>query len=152
MSVIALGNAFASELHRSALKQRGFKKKARTFTCEHADYTEMLQIQGSDWNSGQVPWLFYINIRVRFNNLPSSFASRGAKYDADGRIERIVLLAPPRFELTNENLHQMVALIAKFSVEASARLPELLLPIRGRASQGLYSPIPLPETWQSGDA
>lgn len=151
MSVRTLGNRFASELHATSLKARGYKKSGGTFTCERDDYVEMIQIQGSDWNSGEEPWLFYINVRVRFNNLPNSFASRGSKYDADGRLERIVVDAPSRFELTSENISDMVSYVADLTAQASAKLPELLVAIHGRASQGLFSPIPLANSWRESD-
>lgn len=152
MSARALGRALASELHRAALKRRGFKKFRNTFSREHDEYVEMLRLQGSGWNSGAAPWMFYVNISVRFKNLPGSLASQGSKYDADGRIERIVQEAPARFELTGQNFNEVVALLASLSEKASALLPELLVPVRERASRGLYSSIPVPGTGIVGEA
>ncbi|MDR7376068.1 hypothetical protein J2X19_000726 [Rhodoferax ferrireducens] len=152
MTVHALGKALASDLHRVALKGRGFKKSGNTFSREHEDYVEMLQIRGSDWNSGAEPWMFYVNVSVRFTNLTNSFASQGSKYDADGRIDRIVLEAPGRFELTRQNLNEVTSMLASLSEKASHLLPGLLVPVRERASHGLYSPIPVPATWLAGQA
>ena len=147
MSVKVLGDSFTSELHRIAMKPRGFKKAGRIFTYERDDYIEQLQIQGSHWNSGDEPWMFYINIRVRFKGLPNSFASKGTHYDADGRLEGLIPEAPPRFDLTAATLNRTVAEVAQFAAEASLRLPDVLPPIRKRASRGLFSPLPLPDTW-----
>jgi hypothetical protein len=93
----------------------------------------MLQVQGSDWNSGAEPWLFYVNMRVRFIDLPAETTRADAKYHADGRIERIVADAPPRYDLTSDNFTETVALVASFAEMAGNRLPELLPVIRERA-------------------
>lgn len=147
MSVRELGKAFASELHRAALKERGFRKSGNTFTIERNDYVEMLQIQGSSWNSGDEPWVFYVNLAVRFKGIPNSASSRGVSYDADARIGRIVSDAPDQFELTAVGLANLVASVAAFSEEASRRLPPLLEPARARAARGQCTPLPLPDTW-----
>jgi hypothetical protein len=152
MSVHAPGRALAFELHRAALKKRGFKKFRNTFSREHDEYVEMLRIQGSGWKYGADPWTFHVNISVRFKNLPGSLASQGSKFDADSRIERIVQEAPARFQLTEQNFNEVVALLASLSEKASARLPDLLPPIRERASRGLYSSIPVPGTWLPGQS
>jgi hypothetical protein len=44
-------------------------------------------------------------------------------------------------------LANTVASVASLSEEASRRLPPLLEPARVRAARGLYTPLPLPETW-----
>lgn len=147
MSVRELGKAFASELHRAALKERGFRKSGNTFSIERNDYVEMLQIQGSSWNSGEEPWVFYINLAVCFKGIANSASARGIKYDADARIRSIVPDAPHQFELTAVELANMVASVAALSEEASRRLPPLLEPARARAARGLYTPLPLPDTW-----
>lgn len=151
MSVRTLGKTLASELHRAALKPRGFKKSGNTFTLERDDYVEMLQIQGSNWNSGAEPWTFYVNVLVRFKNLANSYASTGYEYDADGRIDKIVPDAPPRFEVTEQNLAELAMVLAGLSAQASLLLPELLGPVRERASRGFYSPIPVPASWLTGE-
>jgi hypothetical protein len=112
----------------------------------------MLRIQGGGLNSGADPWVFYVNVSVRFKNLPGSLASQGSKYDADTRIERIVQEAPARFELTEQNFNEVVALLARLSEKASALLPDLLVPVRERASRGLYSSIPVPGSCLAGEA
>lgn len=152
MSVRALGTAFASELHRAALKARGFKKSGNTFCIERDGYAEILQIQGSSWNSGTEPWSFYVNVRVRFNGLPSSPVSQGLPYDADGRIERIVPEAPHRFDLTTQNFAETVTLLSTLIEKLSIQLPNLLEPVRKRATLGLVSPLPVPATWQEEDS
>jgi hypothetical protein len=124
------------------MKARGFKKCGRTFSCERTGYIEMLGIQGSSWNSGDEPWIFYVNVDVRFTDLPLESAAAGAKYHASGRLERIVGAAPPQYELTRDNLSQTVALVARLAEASSDRLPELLPVVRDRACRGFYSCIP----------
>jgi hypothetical protein len=62
-------SAALSHLHRSVLKPQGFLKKAGTFSRAHAEYTELFNIQASNWNG---PWgkCFYVNCGLKFSDLP----------------------------------------------------------------------------------
>jgi hypothetical protein len=143
MSMKPLGNVFAGELHRRVLKPRGFAKAARTFTRKHADYIEVIQIQGSNWNSDDEVWSFYVNILASFHDIPFRDFSVGPRYHASGRLHEIVPEAPSAFDLTALNMNDLVVEIGHFSAEAGERLPKLLIPVRERANSGLLSFIPL---------
>lgn len=147
MPVKSLGDIFGTSLHRAILKARGYTKVGRTFRCERQDFTEMLMIQGSSWNSGVEPWEFYIDVLVAFPDIPLRPTIRGANYHAKGRIDAIVADAPPSFQLRANDLDRLVVEVGQLATEASIRLPELLRPIQARARQGLFSPIPLPDSW-----
>ena len=152
MSVRSLGTTFASRLHREYLQPLSFKKPGNTFSRVKPGYLEMFNLQGSDWNSGQEPWLFYVNVRVSFTDLAAdSLPAHLTKYQADGRLNRIVE-APPSFELTAANVEELLHDVAKLIVQASNCLPGLLPPIRARAACGLFSAIPHPSTWERPDA
>jgi hypothetical protein len=152
MTVRSLGTALASKLHAEHLKVLGFKKSGATFSRARNGYVESLNLQGSSWNSGEEPWLFYVNIRVLFTDLPDVTEKvRNMKYHAEGRLESIVPESPSRFELTAANLGEIVGQVSVLSQSASARLPGLLAPLRSRASRGLYAPIPLPAAWAATD-
>jgi hypothetical protein len=148
MSVKSLGDAFARELHRNILKPRGYTKVARVFQCERQGYIEYIQIQGSSWNSGEEPWEFYVNVSVLFPDIHHISFARGIKYHGSGRLDGLVSGAPPSFDLTATNLDQLVSEIGQFISEASQRLPELLPPVLRRASEGFFSPLPVPDTWR----
>jgi hypothetical protein len=147
MSVRALGDAFAQQLHRSELKLHGFTKRQRVFRRVRLDYVEAVDIQGSDWNSGVEPWVFYLNIHVYLLDVAIRDPSRMARYHASGRIDRLVPIAPRDFELTVANFNQLVLEIGPLINEASQKIPQLLPAVRARALQGLWSPLPVPDNW-----
>jgi len=146
MTVRALGTRFASSLHAERFKRLGFKKTGSTCSRARDGYVESINIQGSDWNSGDEPWLFYVNIRVQCLGLPD-LPNAQRRYHADGRLSSIVAESPGRFELTSSNLGELVTEVGGLCEAACEALPALLAPIRARAERGLYSFIPLPDTW-----
>jgi hypothetical protein len=152
VSVASLGHAFASDLHRGSMKPRGFRKSGHTFSRTLPGFVEMLQIQGSTWNSGQEPWHFYLNVMVRFPNVNVPWATGTSAAHADGRLESIVPNAPAAFDLTQSNYQELLTLVAHLSEVASSVLPELLPPAHERALRGLYSPLPVPTSWLAGAA
>lgn len=154
MPVRNLGSDLASELHRSHLKSLGFRKERSTFARERADHVEVFDIQGSQWNSGGEPWRFYLNVGVHFPDVPLDVDSRGIwrGVHALGRIEAIVPGAPESFEVDSSSVQGVARKLADLIVAASERLPALLERPRSRAQKGLASPLPVPDTWNDGDA
>lgn len=146
MTVRDLGTKFAAQLHSECFKAAGFTKRGATFSRAQSSHVELINIQGSSWNSGEEPWIFYINIRVHFPELPAR-TNANVAYHAEGRLNRIVSGAPPQFELTRSNFGDLVAEIGSLSQAACAALPHHLALLRARASRGLFSPIPVPDGW-----
>jgi hypothetical protein len=60
-----------SALHQAVLKPLGFHKKSATFSREHADYTELFNVQASQWNG---PWgrSFVVNCGLVFRDLTTA--------------------------------------------------------------------------------
>jgi len=61
---------FFSRLHAEVLKPQGFTKNRWTFTKKYEGYSLAFQFQGSNWNSADEPWRFYINTGIQFADLP----------------------------------------------------------------------------------
>ena len=154
MTARALGAALATELHRSHLRPAGFRKKGATFSRPRQGYIELFNIQGSDWNSGEEPWRFYLNARVCFSDLgPLNGGKLTAQYfHAEGRSNRLLPGTPPHFDVSQQTVEQVARELATLILRMSEALPALLKPVRSRALAGLYSPLPLPDTWQDGPA
>ncbi|RTL22238.1 MAG: DUF4304 domain-containing protein [Burkholderiales bacterium] len=146
MTVRDLGTKFATQLHIECFKAEGFTKRGSTFSRDQGSHVELINIQGSDWNSGEEPWIFYINIRVRFPELTPQGSAKMAHH-AEGRLNRIVCGAPPQFELTRSNFGDLVVEVGSLCQAACAALPHHLALLRARACRGLFSPIPVPDGW-----
>jgi hypothetical protein len=144
--------AFASLLHREALKSRGFKKTSAVFTREAADYVEIFQIQASSWNTSEEPSRFYVNVGVRFLGPNFGEAGSGNKPHAQGRLEAIVSDAPSEFVLGETDPQALVLAIAHHIDVACAKLPTVVGRARERAREGLFSPLPVPDAWLGGAA
>jgi hypothetical protein len=148
MSERKVGDALAAHLQVSVLKALGFRKSGHSFWRERIGYIELFAIQGSSWNSGAEPWLFYLNVRVRFSEIVPLRGTTGASaYHADGRIEGIVSSAPTRFEVSSNNVAQVASDLGSLIVLASEALPSLLPVAKMRAERGLFSPLPVPRSW-----
>jgi hypothetical protein len=148
MSVKKLGDELCSLLHRTQLKSNGFKKNGRTYFRDQGEYVEHFNIQGSSWNSGEEPWHFYINVMVALKDIQPKVDGSQFKYHGDGRLESIILTAPGAYDLTRANLEATSVEIAAQILAASEAIPQLLGPVRARATRGLLSPLPVPATWE----
>jgi hypothetical protein len=149
MSVRNLGGAVASELYQSHLKALGFRKERSTFTRHRNGYVELFHISGSQWNAGDEPWLFYLEVGVQFDEIPPRAGARGIwrRVHALGRIGKLVPGAPESFEVNSSSVAPVSQDLAALVAVASERLPNLLERVRVRARKGLASPLPVPDTW-----
>lgn len=140
MSVSALGKQLGTCLHQEFLRKSGFRKSGATLYRDCEGYRELYTIQGSSWNSGEEPWEFYLNVGVQLPGVefagskPPTLSSRHAEGRSASCVEVVVT--------------ELAALIA----DCSAALPMLLPPVRARAAAGLWSPLPVPTTWDQSDA
>jgi hypothetical protein len=57
---------YVDSLQAAVFKQRGYRKLRHTFRKEDTHYTLAFQLQGSDWNSSDSPWRFYLNVGIHF--------------------------------------------------------------------------------------
>src|SRR5262245_33638622 len=106
-----IGDSFASRLHQLLLKPEGFKKKGKIFSRFHADYGEHYNLQGSAWNSADLPWRFYVNCGISFpaaSNPPKGAGMWGVSH-AHGRLEILVPDSPKEFDLTEENFEELLS-------------------------------------------
>jgi hypothetical protein len=138
---------FFSDLHRTALKQVGFKKEKHRFNREIEGRTEIIDFQGSNWNSKGEAWRFYINVGVGFNGIPTCGKSLWRHAHAVGRIGAIIPNAPTHFDLDEKSYPHLIKAIPVMLDEALDRFPEILPKAYERAQKGLLSLLPVPSTW-----
>ena len=122
----------------------GFKKQGRNYLRNSFSYIECVSIQGSSWNSGYEPWHFYVNVSVALNDIPLREKS---KFHAGGRLEALVPEAAYAFDLTERNLESLAREISDYIKIGCSRIPDTLDNIMPRALLGLYSPLPVPQSW-----
>lgn len=147
MSVRKLGDEFCSLLHRTQLKAKGFKKNGRIYLRDQGAYVEYFGIQGSSWNSGEEPWQFYINVMIKFKNTALAIGGAEYKYHAEGRLESIHSQAPYAYDLHASNRDALTLPVAAYILAASDAIPPLLEPVKSRVARGLYSVLPVPDSW-----
>jgi len=70
-----------------------------------------------------------------------------SKYHADGRLESLALTAPPAYDLSSSNFELLADELFSYIKQACDEIPNALDDVRQRAEAGLYSPLPVPETW-----
>ena len=128
---------FFSELQKQHLKQLGYKKERRTFSRELPEYIERIQFQGSQWNSADTPWRFYINVGIQFRDLPRRHPDRDfPNTHAHGRIENLVSTGGGFFELTEQNAKEMLENISTLVTKASNALPQVALATYEKCKEG----------------
>ena len=140
---------FFTELHKTTMKPLGFRKERHRFVRENGDRTEIVDFQGSSWNSREGPWRFYINIAIGFHDVPHK-AGKGlwSCAHACGRIGALVKDASPHFDLDDKSYSTLMHMIPELIAAAMAALPPVLPRAHERARQGfLFSPLPVPGTW-----
>lgn len=114
-------------------------------------YVLHFQIEGSSWNSGATPWEFYVNVGVCLMDIPLNPKNKGlwAHAHAVGRLEGIVETAPPIFRVGLHDAGAVATELAALAVLAVDAIPPLIAPIRQRALDGLWSPLPVPDIWEN---
>lgn len=106
---MTIGDQLATRLHERFMKPIGFRKKAHTYSREHDEYGEHYNIQGSAWNSIDLPWTFYFNCGISFPDLPVKAPGVGMwKYHAHTRITRFDKTAPSQYEITDGNIDEVI--------------------------------------------
>ena len=131
---------FISELHRSKLKPKGFRKIRHRFYRNKETYIEYFDIQGSSWNSSNSPWRFYLNTAIDFIGIPKR---NSVQFHAEGRIEWIVKGYEPHFELSTETYENLLIEVPLLIEKASVLIPDLLPAVRQRVEKGLVSTLPI---------
>jgi hypothetical protein len=148
MTVRAIGDSLASELHEH-LKPLGFLKRGSTFSRVRSGYAELFRIEGGRWNSGEEPWVFYVDIAARLDGIATNSNAKGLWREAHavGRVSDLVGSAPPEFSVTSTTVGPIAEELALIIGQASAALPSFLIGVRPRAEKGLITPLPLPAMW-----
>jgi len=139
---------FISSLHSDYFKKSGFKKKGAHFSRKIDGVIQEVHFQSSSWNSSGAPIVFYINLKVSFENISSK---DGSPIYGIGRIGCIVSNTPDQFELREQTDQYFRHELIFYIVQALKALPTHYEDIRKRALKGLFTPIPLPETWKNED-
>ena len=105
----AIGDDFCSQLQNERLKTRGFKRLRRTFSREHEGWNERYQVQGSQSNSVDSPWTFYLNCGIEFRGIPRRTPDAGfPRVHASSRCGVFVPSSRPQYELTAESRQELV--------------------------------------------
>jgi hypothetical protein len=148
MTVRAICKNLAGELHQH-LKPAGFSKRGATFSRKRDGYVELFHIEGSRWNSGEWPWVFYVEIAARLDGVPIDESAKGLWREAHavGHASDLVTSAPSEFSVTEHSVNSIAEQVARLICQASTALPDFLAGIRPRAEKGLISPLPLPASW-----
>ena len=100
-------------LHFDFLKEQGFKKQKGNFRFEQEGKIVLIQFQSSSWNTSKTPPTFYINVGLGFTEFGRFGKGFMSEAIAFGRINNIVLDAPPEFSLTLENYSELKQKILK---------------------------------------
>jgi hypothetical protein len=141
---------FFTELHKKAMKPMSFRKERARFFRENEDRTEIIDFQGSQWNSADSSWEFYINVAVGFHGIVNRRQKKlwFNQAHALGRIEGLVAKCPDNFYLDEKTYQRLLTLVPKLIKEALEFLPSVLPRARCRAENGWLSPLPVPDTWE----
>ena len=135
-----------AELHAAYLKPNGFTKDRQRFRRAMDDVVQEVEFQSSQWNSSGGPIRFYVNISVSFTDIPMKTANQMA---GAGRISGLVSEIPPEFDLTASNYEIIKGQLLSCFPTALSELPKYYEDVRQRAKTGLFTPIPLPESWRA---
>jgi len=141
-------NQFFRSLHTDFFKPNGFKKTRNRFRREKEGLIEIVDFQGSGWNSSDEPWTFYINIGLGFTDLPSGGCFGIKEAHGSGRIEGLVKESPSQFDYTPEGEKKLKEELLPLIEEALTNLLIHKEEVYERAQRGHVSPIPVPETWK----
>lgn len=115
-----LGDEFTALLHKTYLKPRGFTKARRTFSREHEGYVERYQLQGSAWNSPEMPWTFYLNCGIAFIGLPRREPDRNfPDTHASMRASLFTDSASVQYDITHANMDLNAQHVAESIEEVS---------------------------------
>jgi hypothetical protein len=112
-------SASLSALHKTVLKPAGFTKKAGTFSRVHSSYTELFNIQSSQWNG---PWgrSFYVNCGLVFADLPLEHPWQyfpGTQWG--DRIESVIPGAPASWDYSEETVDSVRDKLGEYLLQAS---------------------------------
>ena len=143
-------NLFFRDLHKNYFKRRGFKKTRNRFRRERDRVIELVDFQGSAFNSRGEPWNFYVNIGLGFVDLPLT-TGVGLHREAYGigRIEQLVEAAPSKFSYHESARDDLLETLPSLIDSALEGLGSYEAEVYKRALNGHRSPIPIPNTWKS---
>ncbi len=136
------------------LEGAGFKRKGSSFTKTSDGWIEHYVIKGNRWNSGELPWLFYVDVGLEIIGMPKKAGAKDLwkHCHAVGSMSALCETLPRDFEASPDT----VPLAGINTAEAIKRLSESLVghieSVRARAAQGLLSPLPVPSTWLAANA
>jgi hypothetical protein len=127
--------SFFSDLHRSALRRRGFRKTRHRFRRVREGYVEHVVFDGSAWNAPTGPWRFHLDLAIELPDLPTRSAGWGAA-NARGRVRDVLPTAPDAFDLTPESRETLLRDLPVLVDAATAALGALVPAAREWARMG----------------
>lgn len=139
-----------AELHDAYFKPNGFKKERQRFRRVIDVAMQEVEFQSSQWNCSDGPITFYVNVLLGFFDIPMNDGKLAMT--GWGRLPGLASAAPPQFDLTPANYDEIRRQLIILLPLALAELPRHYSDVRNRASVGLHTPIPLPDSWRSPKA
>jgi hypothetical protein len=136
-----------AELHTAYFKPNGFKKERQRFRRDLDSVMQVVEFQSSAWNAADGPVTFYVNFLLGFADIPIKDGK--PELTGSGRIQGLVPQAPAQFDLTHKKYESIRQDLLVYIPLALVELPKHYEDVRSRAQTGLYTPIPLPKTWQA---
>ena len=132
--------SFFSDLHRGALRRRGFRKTRHRFRRVRDGYVEHVVFDGSAWNAPTGPWRFHLGLALELPDLPTRSAGWGAA-NARGRVHDVVPEAPDAFDLTPESREALLRDLPPLVDAATAALGALVPAAREWARMGRHADL-----------
>ncbi len=126
-----------------------FKRNGTSFTKNAADWIEHYVIIGNRWNSGELPWLFCIEVSIELAGIPPKAGAKGLwkHCHAVGSKSALCKSLPRDFEVRPDSVSIAGAKVAEALAILSHAVADQVQQIRVRALQGLLSPLPVPPNW-----
>lgn len=135
-----------AELHSQYFKQNGFKKLRNRFCRELEGVVQEVEVQSSQWNIKGEAITFYVNISVRFKDIPK--INDVQEWHGSARIEWLAPGMPAQYDLSPTNYSNVRDELISCLPKAFEALPLHYEDVRQRALRGLMTPIPLPDSWR----
>jgi hypothetical protein len=138
----------------SILQDTEFKRKGASFTKHSEGWTEHYVITGNRWNSGELPWLFYIDVGLELLGVPPKAGAKGLwkHCHAVGSMSALCAALPPDFAAQPDSLASAGKQVAEALPILSRAVAAQVQQVRVRALQGFLSPLPVPTSWATTNA
>ena len=117
-----------------------------------ADHWQMQT--GNRWNSGELPWLFYIDVGLELHGVPPKAGAKGLwrRCHAVGSMSALCAGLRQDFAAQPDMLEQAGKQVAEAIPILSRAVASQVQQVRIRALEGFLSPLPVPTSWGPSNA